>query len=256
MGDSKKMRSAIMANGNFEIFEDGTVLKILKDGTKVPCKLRYDKDRGKEYPIVRYTENNKSKYFYIHRLLAEAFLPNPNNKKYVLFKNDNPKDLRLDNLVWDDGTLMIKRRSEKRNRDKVKCPECGKMIDMNIVCVTCQKQQAALKKEQQRLEKIRKKLATIELEHLDEESKKAVQMRIAGKTYSEISKELGQSYQSVYYLVKRARDPKLSKIERKHTPKKKTVSTNKKYEVNFSTHILNEEEEKQRRMYIFGQKGF
>lgn len=189
-------------------------------------------------------------------MLAEAFLPNPDNKKCVLFKNDDPKDLRLDNLTWDNGAIRKKRRSKKRNKGQTKCSECGKLIDRNRICVTCQKQKATLKKEQQRLKKVRKKLATIELEHLDEKTKQAVQMRRAGKTYSEIGKELGQSYQSIYYLVERACNPKRSKIKRNSKPKKKKPSIDEKYELDCSTRKPTDEEEKRRRMYIFGKKIF
>lgn len=243
-----------MVNGNFEVFEDGTVLKILEDGTKVPQRPFYYKGVGNGYPVVRCKENNKLRSFYIHRLMAEAFLPNPDNKKYVLFKNNDPKDLRLDNLMWDDGTFMIKRRSEKRQSNKIKCPGCGKLNDQIVVCVTCKKQKKALKKEQERLKKIRKKLARIDLEHLDDESKEIIQMRRAGKTYSDIAKELGKSYQSIYYLVERARNSKRSKTRRKDNPKKKTHSTNKKCERTFSKRHPAEEEEIKRRMFIFGKK--
>lgn len=241
-----------MVNGNFEVYEDGTILKILKDGTKIAPKSRYYKYRNKEYAVVRYTENSKTRSVYVHRLLAEAFLPNPDNKRFVLFKNDDPRDLRVENLMWDDGTLMLKRRSDKKCLEKTKCPECGKMININIVCLTCQKQKAAFKKEQEKLEKIIKRLAKIELEYLDEETQKAIQMRREGKTYTEIAKELGKSYQNVYYLVENARKTNSSRTKRKYTSRKKSGSTNKKYEIPFSTGKTSEEE-RSRRMFIFGK---
>jgi hypothetical protein len=40
----------------------------------------------------------KSKYF--HRLLATAFIPNPENKSDVDHINRNPQDNRLENLRW------------------------------------------------------------------------------------------------------------------------------------------------------------
>jgi hypothetical protein len=43
---------------------------------------------------------NKRKDLYIHRLVAQYFIPNPDNKKYVNHKNCIRSDNRVENLEW------------------------------------------------------------------------------------------------------------------------------------------------------------
>ena len=52
------------------------------------------------YQVVTLCKDRCSKTFYIHRLLAEAFIPNPENKLYVDHINTITYDNRLENLRW------------------------------------------------------------------------------------------------------------------------------------------------------------
>ena len=44
--------------------------------------------------------DGQSYYYYIHRLMADVFLPNRNNLPIVRHLNDDPSDNTLDNLSW------------------------------------------------------------------------------------------------------------------------------------------------------------
>lgn len=60
------------------------------------------KPRVKEnnYLIVSLYKEGKDKKFYIHRLVAEAFIPNTDNKEYVNHKDFNKSNNSVENLEW------------------------------------------------------------------------------------------------------------------------------------------------------------
>lgn len=73
-----------------------------KDGKKClyKSKLLIGTDNGRGYLIVNLRKNGARKSFLIHRLVAEAFVPNPDNKLTVDHMNRNRADNRMDNLRW------------------------------------------------------------------------------------------------------------------------------------------------------------
>lgn len=55
---------------------------------------------GKRYQFVALCSKGLSKAHYVHRLVASAFLPNPEGKPEVNHKDGNPRNNALENLEW------------------------------------------------------------------------------------------------------------------------------------------------------------
>lgn len=58
--------------------------------------------RGDGYKYVSLYKDNKRKNKYLHRLLAEAFIPNPKNLPIINHMDENPSNNKLKNLEWCD----------------------------------------------------------------------------------------------------------------------------------------------------------
>ena len=54
----------------------------------------------KGYLTIQLSKNGDSKTYTVHRLVAQAFIPNPDNKPQINHKNCNKEDNKIDNLEW------------------------------------------------------------------------------------------------------------------------------------------------------------
>jgi len=83
--------------------------------------LKYRKERilkpgtdGYGYLYVNLCKNGKVKKFKVHRLVAEAFIPNPGNLPMVNHKNEIKTDNRVWNLEYCDNQYNVRYSSAKK----------------------------------------------------------------------------------------------------------------------------------------------
>lgn len=72
-------------------------MQVVNQKTGRPLKPRPD---GGGYAEVQLWKNNKGKHERLHRLFAEAYIPNPDGLPEVNHKDEDPMNWNLDNLEW------------------------------------------------------------------------------------------------------------------------------------------------------------
>lgn len=70
-------------------------------------KDRVKSENNMGYLYVPLSDGGKVKNYLIHRLVAEHFIPNPENYKEINHKDEDPKNNNVENLEWCDRKYNI-----------------------------------------------------------------------------------------------------------------------------------------------------
>ena len=104
-----KSKTLFLDNNYYTIYEDGKVQN---------SKGRYLKLNKSTKGYLVFSTSNKQ--YLHHRIMAMAFIPNPENKPHINHINAIRDDNRLCNLEWCTPTENIKHSFKLGNRDKEK----------------------------------------------------------------------------------------------------------------------------------------
>jgi hypothetical protein len=83
--------------GLYEVSNLGRIKSLKRNSTSGGI-IKTHVNRGYEY--FHPCKNGKHRNMKVHRAVAEAFIPNPDNKPDVNHKDENPLNNRVDNLEW------------------------------------------------------------------------------------------------------------------------------------------------------------
>lgn len=82
--------------GLYEVSSLGRVKNVKKSKFIAIVK----RDKNSEYRCASLSKDGTQKIYGVHRLVAEAFLPNPENLPVVNHKDENPANNCVENLEW------------------------------------------------------------------------------------------------------------------------------------------------------------
>ena len=114
--------------GLYQVSSLGRVKFVLNNKIRKP----YNQDR---YSSINFRKNTINKTYRIHRLVAEAFIDNPENKKTVNHINGDKFDNNVKNLEWatykenQNHAIRIKLFNPATRSRKVRCIETGKIYN-------------------------------------------------------------------------------------------------------------------------------
>lgn len=118
---------------NYNISEDGVLTN--RKGHEIKAYLK----QGYKYAVIRYRGTNVNKA--IHRIVAEAFIPNPDGKPQVNHKDGNKLNNTVSNLEWvtakentRHSVYVLKRDHQKGLRHPVRLVETGQEFDSRVAC--------------------------------------------------------------------------------------------------------------------------
>lgn len=161
----------------------------------------------KQYVINRYLAVRLSgKTHYVHRLVAQAFIQNPDNKPQVNHIDGDKKNNNVWNLEWvTDKENVIHAYSTGLIPKRI-CPVCGKKIrkiGTKVICSKCKKEQEKIRNATERSLHYSEMFDSTDRALLTGTEKRIMRLLISGMYAPEIAKTLGIERKCVRYTIKK-----------------------------------------------------
>lgn len=115
--------------GLYQVSNLGRVKRSFKNGKENMLIGKRDKDG---YTEVILSKNQRKKYYRLHRLVADAFVPNLERKLQINHKDRNKQNNSADNLEWVTGSENVSH-TFATGRKIYRRPVIQYTRDMNVV---------------------------------------------------------------------------------------------------------------------------
>lgn len=115
--------------GLYEVSNLGRVRRLWPISGHYRMLKTFVRNHEQGYWAVNLSKGGKMRTLSVHRLVAEAFIPNPNNLPEVNHKDENKSNSHVENLEWctakynsNYGTGISRRAAKRRNHPKLSYP--------------------------------------------------------------------------------------------------------------------------------------
>lgn len=95
----EEWKNIIGYEGLYQVSSYGRVKSLGNDKTRKE-KLLKPKTNGRGYLLVCLNKDGKQNFYFVHRLVTQAFIPNPDNLPQVNHKDENKLNNCVSNLEW------------------------------------------------------------------------------------------------------------------------------------------------------------
>jgi len=96
--------------GKYKVLPNGKIYSFVQNNEK--GKLLRPRKSGSGYLMVSLLGEQK----YIHQIVAEHYLVNPDNHTMIVFKDGNSMNVKISNLMWSDSVGRGKQRSTNEKK--------------------------------------------------------------------------------------------------------------------------------------------
>jgi len=104
------------------VFSDDRVIHVFDNGREydkfIPGKQMKQTMHSHGYKTVALTKDGNTKQMYVHRLVAQAFIDNPNNLPFINHKDEDKTNNFADNLEWCTNKYNVNYGKAKERRRK------------------------------------------------------------------------------------------------------------------------------------------
>ena len=194
------MRSKLVLAGRFRVFEDGHVNRVTKSGEMdAPISMV---GKARKYAQVSFCEDGKTKTVYVHRLIASAFIPNPDNLPTVNHIDGDTSNNSVDNLEWVSYSENMRHAYRVGLNNPMAygqpCKTCGMMVRSKTgYCSKCRLDFQKDKKREEVHEERKNRYKKIDINQCSETEKKYVTLALQGMTMQSIADIFGVDRKSV-----------------------------------------------------------
>jgi hypothetical protein len=118
--------------GLYLIGSDGHIESIERKGNQKKSRILKGGTDQNGYSVVTLCKDGKQKTFRVHRLVAMAFIPNPNGYSEINHKDENKSNNAIENLEWCDRKYNVRygTRTKKTQKGVLQFDKRGNLLNV------------------------------------------------------------------------------------------------------------------------------